>query len=157
MAASRVDAAILAIVAALNAASAVTALATIYDGPFITGDTPPTAVHVGYDGDPAGDMAATFGWVQTWAGLGAGRKDEQFTILCCLISWSGDEAVPVRRAAALAALNAVEDALRTAANIGLGLPQPTQAAFTSGQLFQEQSPRGLQARIPFTVSVKTRI
>jgi hypothetical protein len=60
-------------------------------------------------------------------------------------------------AAALAVLAAVEDAARAAANIGLGLPQPTVAAFTTGQLFQEQGPKGLQARIPFTLHVRTRI
>lgn len=157
MAASRIHDAITAIVAALNAASPVTALATVYDGPYITGDAPPSAVFVGYDGDPDGDMAATAEWTQKWAGLGALRKDEQFAVLCCLVSWSGDETVPARRAAALAVLNAVEDTLRAAANIGLGLPQPTIAEFASGQLLQEQGPRGLQARIPFAVTVKTRI
>lgn len=157
MAASRVHAAITAIVAALNAASAVAALATVYDGPYLTGDVPPVAVHVGYDGDPAGDMAATSNWQQTWAGLGALRKDEAFDVLCCLIASGGDTDVSTRRAAAVAALNAVEDALRTAVNIGLGLPQPTQAAFAAGELFQEQGPNGLQARIPFAISVRTRI
>lgn len=155
--ASRVDAAILAIVAALRAVPAVTALATVYDGPFVTGDIPVTAVHVGYDGDRDGDMAATVGWAQSWAGLGALRKDEEFGVLCCVTSSSGEVDVPGRRAAVVAAMSAVEDTLRAAANIGLGLPQPTQAAFESGELYQGQGPNGLQARIPFTVLVKTRI
>lgn len=157
MASSRVDAAILAVVAALRAAPAVTALATVYDGPFISGDIPVTAVHIGYDGDKDGDMAATAGWVQTWAGLGAYRKDEQFTLLCCVTSSWGEVDVPGRRAAVVAVLGAVEDTLRAAANIGLGLPQPTVVTFELGELYQGQGSNGMQARIPFGLLVKTRI
>lgn len=153
---TRVDAAILATVAALEAGTTAT-LATVVDGPFLTGDDPETAVYVGYDGDPEGDFNATENWAQDWAGLGAQRKNETFDIVGCVISWSGDVSVPERRATALAVLAAVESDLRAAANIGLGLPAPTVAAWASGQLFQEQGPKGLQARIPFSISVQTRI
>jgi hypothetical protein len=155
--ASRVHDAITALVAALGGTASVTALVTVYDGPVITGDTPETAVFVGYDADPGGPMAAVANWTQAWAALGAQRKDEQFDVLCAIVSWSGDVDVPTRRAAAVAALQVVGDTLRAAVNIGLGLPQPTIAAFTVGGLFQEQGPNGLQVRIPFTVTVKTRV
>ena len=155
--ASRVHTAINAIVAALNAAPAVTSAATVYDGPFITGDSPPVAVHVGYDGDPGGDMRATEGWTQEWAGLGALRKDERFDVLCCVVAWTGDDDVAGMRAAAVGMASAVEDTLRSVLNIGLGLPQPTIAEYSQADLFQEQGPGGMQARIPFTISIRTRI
>jgi len=150
---SRVPDAIDAVVSALTAAG----VTPVYDGPVITGDQPDVAVYVGYDGDPTGDMAATAGWSQSWAALGAQRKDEQFDVLCCVVAYSGETGVKARRDAVFATLADVEDALRTQVNIGLGLPQPTQAAFETGQLFQEQGPAGLQCRVPFVVSVKTRI
>lgn len=154
---TRVHDAITAVVAALNADATVTGSAAVVDGPFITGDDPETAVYVGYDGDEDGDYNATENWTQEWAGLGAQRKNETFDITCCVISWSGEVTVAARRQTALAVLAAVESALRSAVNIGLGLPQPTVATWSSGQLFQEQGANGLQARIPFTVSVRTRV
>ena len=154
---SRVHEAITAVVVALNADPAVTGQATVVDGPFITGDDPETAVYVGYDGDEDGDYNATENWSQEWAGLGAQRKNESFDITCCVISWSGEVAVAARRQAALAVLGAVESTLRAAVNIGLGLPSPTVASWSSGQLFQEQGSNGLQARIPFRVHIETRV
>jgi hypothetical protein len=154
--ASRVHDAILAVVAALQAGTTA-ALATVVDGPVLSGDDPPAAVFVGYDGDPAGDMHSTEDWAQQWAGLGAQRKDESFTVVCAVVSWSGDDDAATRRAAALAVLAAVEDDLRDPLNRGLGLPQPTVAMLASGQLFQEPTNSGLQARIPFAITVQTRI
>lgn len=154
--ATRVNDAILAVVAALRAGSTAD-LADVVDGPVLAGDDPETAVFVGYDGDPEGDMHATENWSQSWAGLGAQRKDEAFDVVCSVVSWSGDDAVSTRRAVALAALAAVEDDLRGVLNIGLGLPQPTTAALVTGQLIQEPTSRGMQVRIPFAVSVQTRI
>lgn len=153
---TRVHDAITATVAALQAGTTAS-LAAVVDGPFLTGEDPTSAVYVGYDGDPEGDFNATENWSQDWAGLGAQRKNESFDIVGCVISWSGDVTVADRRATALAVLGAVESDLRAAANIGLGLPQPTTVMWASGQLFQEQGPRGLQARIPFSISVRTRI
>lgn len=154
MSSSRVPAAIDALVAALEAALDP---ATVFDGPELTGDTPAVAVCVGYDGDPGGDMSAVENWSQDWAGLGAQRKAEEFDVVGCVIASSGDTSVKTRRDAVFATFATVETALRQAANVGLGLPQYTEAQFVSGGFFQEQGPSGLQARIPFFVHVKTRI
>lgn len=162
--ASRVDAAITAIVAALQADAVVPTLAAVVDGPLVGGDQTETRVYVGYDGDPDGDFNATENWSQDWAGLGAQRKDESFDVVCAVWSFSGDLDVPARRQKALAVFSAVEDALRTPLNIGLGLPQPTVAWLSSAQLVQEPVRAvdsdqliGLRARIPFSISVRTRI
>lgn len=156
---TRVDDAIRTVVAVLTEAFA-DGTAVVVDGPEIRADEPDTVVHVGWDGDHDGDYQATENWTQTWAG-GLGRqpppKDETFDILGAVISGDGDVDVPTRRATALSVLGVVETTLRAAVNTGLGLPQPTVAQFSSGQLFQEQGPNGLQARIPFVISVKTRI
>ena len=157
MTGTRVHDAITALVAALQADAGVTALATVVDGPVLTGDAPETAVFVGYSGDPADGMAATANWTQTWAALGAGRRDERFAVLCAVVSWSGDTDVAGRRQTALAAFDAVAVALRTVLNIGLGLPQPTIAEMAVADLYQEQTASGLQARIPFSVNVRTRV
>lgn len=157
MTGSRVHDAITALVAALEAEPSVTALATVIDGPVLSGDAPETAVFVGYSGDPGDGMAATANWTQTWAGLGAGRRDEQFDVLCAVVSWSGETDVAARRQTALAAFDAVATTLRATLNIGLGLPQPTIAEMAVADLLQEQTAAGLQARIPFVVRVKTRV
>lgn len=161
---TRVGDAIAAIVAALKADSAVTALAAIVDGPIVSGDDPETRIYVGYDGDNEGDYNATEDWSQDWAGLGAQRKTETFDVVCAVWSWSGDMDVATRRARALAALDAAQTALRAALNIGLGLPQPTVAQWSQGQLLQEPvidpvagTVDGLRCRIPFSISVSTRI
>jgi hypothetical protein len=153
---TRVDDAIGAIVTALRAGTTA-ALATVVDGP--SGEATPmpgSYVFVGWDGDREGDYNATEDWEQDWAGLGAQRKDETFDVVCAVVSGSGDYNVAARRQDALAVLAAVETDLRSALNIGLGLPSPSFARLSSAQLIQEPVD-GLRARIPFSISVQTRI
>jgi hypothetical protein len=147
---SQVPAAITALVAALES---VLDPGIVYDGPELTGDVPPVAVCVGYDGDPEGDMRAVENWVQTWAGLGAQVKDESFDILGCVIAFSGDTAITTKRAQVFATFGTVETALRTATLATLGLTAPAMAAFVAGEFYQEQTVNGLQCRIPWVISV----
>jgi hypothetical protein len=147
---SRVPAALDALVAALEA---VLDPGIVYDGPELTGDTPPVAVCVGYDGDPEGDMRAVENWAQTFVGLGAQRREESFDILGCVVAFSGDTTVKDKRDAVFATFGTAETALRAAANQALGLGAPAQAEFTSGEFYQEQTTQGLQSRIPWTISV----
>lgn len=153
---TRVHDAINAIVAALNAGTTA-ALATVVDGPSNEATPfPGSYVFVGWDGDREGDYNATEDWTQDWAGLGAQRKDESFDVVCAVVSGSGDANVASRRQEALAVLAAVETDLRAPLNIGLGLPSPSFARLSSAQLIQEWVD-GLRARIPFSISVQTRI
>jgi hypothetical protein len=153
---TRLDDAIDAIVAALNAGTTA-ALATVVDGPSEQATPMPGSyVFVGWDGDAGGDFAATENWEQDWAALGAQRKNESFDVVCAIVSGAGDPAVAARRQTALAILAAIESDLRAALNIGLGLPQPTIARLSSAQLIQEWVD-GLRARIPFSINVQTRI
>jgi hypothetical protein len=153
---TRLDAAIAAIVTVLSAGTTAT-LATVVDGPSEQATPMPGSyVFIGWDGDLAGDYNATENWEQDWAALGAQRKNESFDVVCAVVSGAGDPAVAARRQTALAILAAVESDLRAPLNIGLGLPQPTTARLSSAQLIQEWVD-GLRARIPFSISVQTRI
>lgn len=153
---TRVADAILAIVAALESGTTA-ALATVVDGPSAEATPMPGSyVFVGWDGDREGDYNATEDWEQDWAALGAQRKNESFDVVCAVVSGSGDPRVAARRQTALAVLAAVETDLRSALNIGLGLPQPTFARLSSAQLIQEWED-GLRVRIPFSINVQTRI
>ena len=152
MAASRVPAAIDAIVALLAAAVGATA---VTDGPQLAGDIPPVLVCVGYDGAPDSDMHAISNWTRVWAGLGAQKQNEAFDVDCCVIGFAGDTDVKTRRDAVFATFALAEAALR--AQIDLGLPSPTVTRIAYGGYFQEQTDRGLQTRIPFSVNVQTRI
>jgi hypothetical protein len=131
---------------------------TVFDGPEITGDVPPVAVIVGYNGDPDSEFRAVENWVQPWApGLGGGRKEEAFDVLGCVVAFSGDTTIGDKRTAVFATFAAVEGVLRPSTLPAvLGLPSPAAALFSAGEFYQEQTPGGLQCRIPFTVSI-TRV
>lgn len=150
MATSAVPATITALVAAIEA---VIDPATVFDGPELTGELPPVAVCVGYDGDPTGDMRAVENWSQDYVGLGAQRKDEAFDILGCVVAFSGETTIADKRTQVFATFGQVETVLRASLLSALGLTAPAIAQFTGGEYYQEQTPSGLQCRIPFTVSV----
>lgn len=150
MATSRVPATLTALVAAFEA---VLDPSIVYDGPEITGEVPPVAVCVGYDGDPDGDMRAVENWTQTWAGLGQGGKYEAFDVLGCVIAFSGETTIVDKRAAVFATFATVETVVRPPSlPAALGLSSPAMAEFAAGEFYQEQTTGGLQCRIPFTVS-----
>lgn len=150
MTTSQVPAAITSLVSALEAALGAT---IVFDGPEIVGDVPAVAVIVGYDGDAEGDMRAVENWTQGYVGLGAQRKEEAFDILGCVVAFTGDTTIADKRASVFATFATVESTLRTATLAALGLAAPAIAEFSAGEFYQEQTPGGLQCRIPFTVSV----
>lgn len=159
---TRLGEAIDAVIAILKAGTTGTLLGqdAIYDGPTQSGDDVTTAVFVGWDGDVEGDATATRAWDADFAGAPVGRqqRDESFEIVCAVISWSGDVDVKSRRDSALDAFAAVETDLRARIDLGIGVGVPTTAQITGMQLYQESAPEsGRQARIPFLVSVETRI
>jgi hypothetical protein len=137
-----------AVVAALKAAGV-----TVWDGPVSSGDFG-DAVFVGYDGDPDGAFeAATMG--QDWTGLGAKRRDETLDLHCAVVTLSGDSDWKPARDRARAVLTIVETTLR--ADPSLGQPSPFVAGVRPVAAFQEPTTDGLQIRITFTISIKTRV
>lgn len=156
---TRVNDAIAALLTLLSTPTVTDAVADrtviIIDGPFPPGDTPPMRLHVGWDGTSS--RTAVQDWRQEWRGLGAHRRSERFTVLCCVLIDAGVRPLADARADALAVLAAAEDVLRSPDNIRLGLPPPTTAELASGQLYQEQGARSsVLARVPFYVAVSTR-
>lgn len=119
----------------------------VYFGPVATDDPLRKAVGIGWDGNGDGDFNALEGWSQSWAGLGAKAKNEEFEIVCYAVSWAGDQSASQARVAELfEILGNVENALR--ADPTLGLSQPFVAEFASGNLFLDG---GTQARVTFNV------
>lgn len=155
MSSSRLGIAIDALYA--RAVAVVGSQAVVVDGAVPTDDPLKKVVVIGWDGSPAGaggDFATTSEWAQTVAGLGNRRRDETFAINCCVCSWTGDAGqTKARRDEALALLALLEDDLREDPSLGVS-PQPFEAEFSNGQLFQEPGWFGQQARIPFTVLIK---
>lgn len=150
---SRAPAVIDALVDFFEAAPAL-ADAKIVDGPPVTSASLKNAVYVGYDGDEAGEGQAA-DVSQTWASIGQKARNETITVTCAVVVWRGNTKVRPVRVLAYDLLAAVEESLR--ADPSLGLPPPTVAAWASGQLYQSQRDTGIECRIPFQVSVQTRI
>jgi len=145
---TRVDDAILALVALWTAAE----LDTV-DGPFVSGDTR-SRVFVGYDGDPESEWQAAE-LDSEWAGFGTRKRDEEFDIICAVVTRSGFQRASEARAAALALYQTASAALR--ADPSLGFPPPTVAEAKAQGLFTPPASQGVQGRLVFNVHVKTRV
>ena len=145
---TRVDEAILALVALWTAAG----LATV-DGGLVSGDTG-GRVFVGYDGDPDGDWQAAE-LDSDWAGVGSTKRDEEFDVICAVVTRSGFQKASEARAAALAMYQTASAALR--ANPSLGFPPPSVVSPQPQGLFTPPGKTGIQGRLVFNVHVKTRV
>jgi hypothetical protein len=145
MTTSHIPAAIDAIVASLK-----TAGLTVWDGPVVTGDFSP-AVFVGYDGNPEGEFRSVAG-TQDWAGLGAKRRSEVFSIACAAVALTGEADTKTGRDAVYALLDTVGTVLRADPSLGLNSP-PFVAELKPLDLFTEPTENGLQCRWVFTIDI----
>lgn len=150
---TRAPAAIDALVALAEGLPALEGVA-ISDGQTLDGGTAKDRLCIGWDGNDDGDNQAVAS-SQEWAGLGAKAKDESLIITCAVIAGTGNGDVKPMRDRAYEILGAFADGLR--ADPSLGFPPPTLAALRVGDLFQEQTDRGPEARVVFQVGVQTRI
>src|SRR5689334_17921159 len=89
------------LVTALRAASSRGGV-TIYDGPPIQATGRKDYLCVGYTPD-----TDTIGWSREWAAIGQFRQEEDFTLPCSAMVWSGSTDMAVRRTRAFAILDAV--------------------------------------------------
>lgn len=148
---SRVPAALDALVALWSAVEGL----KVYDGPIVTGGEPDKRAFVGYDGDPDSDFTAAAG-AQDFAGtLGTARRDEQFVIPCCVLVRNGAGDIKQARTDAYTEFGKLAAALR--GNVSLGFPAPSTAQVENLRLHQYPTQAGVEARIAFDVSIKTRI
>lgn len=126
------------------------------------------------DGPPVGDMSeqdyVAIGWQpdseeavqmeQDFNAAGARTRDENFTILCWLDTWTGDADVRARRVRAFALLAVIEEAIRAS---GASPTAPTLngtvlwAHLTGALLRQASTDQGVRAGIAFTVTCRARI
>jgi hypothetical protein len=140
----------------------------------IVGAAPDLAGVQVIDGPPVGDMSEqdylSIGWqpdseeavqmVQDFNAAGARTRDEDFTILCWLDTWTGDSDVKARRDRAFALLAVIEDAIRAS---GASPTAPTLngtvlwAHLTGALLKQANTDQGTRAGIAFTVTCRARI
>ncbi|MET7479536.1 hypothetical protein ABZT17_34955 [Streptomyces sp. NPDC005648] len=150
---SRVPELIDAFIAALEASADLDGV-QIVDGPLVTDSAATEWVFVGYDGDPDGEFMTTQ-TTQQWAGLGAKAKSEDIALVCSVLVRRGSTDVKACRMRTFAIFGAVEAVVR--ANPSLGLPPPTICSVAEHTFHTEQTDRGIQGRMPFTLTSSTRI
>ena len=152
-ASSRVPELIDAFLAALGESSDLTGVQVV-DGPLVTSSAALEWVFVGYDGDPGGEFS-TASTSQQWAGLGALAKNEDILLTCSVLVQGGLTDVRARRVRCFEIFAAVEAVVR--ADPALTLPPPTVCSISDTSFHTEQTERGVQARMPFTLTCTTRI
>jgi hypothetical protein len=139
---------------AASTLGAATPPVAVYDGPVITQAPDQLILWVGMD-DPDSDEAPTSAFSeQTWAGLGAQAKDEQFTVNCVAEAWGGETDIAAIRTAAFAIVAAVENLVR--GDVMLGGRVQFQGV-TGLSLRQDQTTRGAVARVTFQITGQARI
>ncbi|MFZ3558163.1 hypothetical protein [Streptomyces sp. BH055] len=155
MTTSRAGAAIDALLAILRSVPAL-ADAEVIDGPPAVNYTARRRLYVGWA--PGADKAADI--AQAFAGAGARRRDEDFTIPGYAEVRAGDKDMALRRAAVFELVAEVEDALRAT---DTAPEAPTLggvvlwAHLTTGNLTQDQTSDGALAGLAFTVTCRARI
>jgi len=155
MATSRVPAAIEALLAIWRAAPGLAGV-QILDGPPTVDQAGADYLSVGWS--PTSELAVEF--VQEFNAAGARTRDEEFSILCFLDTWTGDTDVSARRTRAFALLAVCEESIRasssnpTAPNLGGAV---LWAEIASGSLMQTSTDQGVRAAIPFVVACRARI
>jgi hypothetical protein len=143
---SHIPAAIDAIVASFTAAGI-----RVFDGPVITGDFD-AAVFVGYDGAADNSDFKAVAGTQDWAGLGAKRRSEAFSIVCAAVALTGETDTKTGRDAVYALLDTAGTTLRADPSLGLNSP-PFVAELKPVDLFTEPTSNGLQCRWVFTIDI----
>lgn len=151
---SRLIPVVLAVHARLAGLAGITAAgAQVRLGPVITGD-PADAVWVGFDGDPDGEYRAANRTAE-WAGLGARKRDEDITVDCAITALLGSGSVADALARIQTLFDLIEDDLRADPSLAI-TPTPLVAAVDDGSLWMTPTTAGLEPRLMFTVSARTR-
>lgn len=77
----------------------------------------PDFVIIGDDGSPSSTSGRAGSYTQSWSTYEMGSRDEIGTVTCCVISQSGEDDMPARRASSKATLDAIEAVLRASDNL----------------------------------------
>lgn len=151
--ASRVPELIDAFMGALTASVGLDGVKVV-DGPLVTDSAASDWVFVGYDGDPEGEFMTTQ-TSQQWAGIGAKAKNEDILLTGAVLVRRGTTDVKPLRDRLFAIFAEVEAVVR--ADPALGLATPTVCSISEHTFHTEQTTKGIQGRLPFTLSCSTRI
>lgn len=127
----------------------------VVDGPEVYDDSAPLVLWIGVD-NPDVNVSDGSSETQTWAGLGALRKNEQLSIPCAARAWNGTNDIRSARAAVFGILAAVENIVRSSANLG-GTVLVTLPGVTNVRLRQASTPKGVLADVLFSIDAKARI
>lgn len=128
---------------------------TVFDGPPTTLLDSQLTLYVGLS-DPESDGPEAAGdSQQTWAALGRRARDEEVTIHCCAVAWSGVDDIATARTAATGIVAAVEVVCQ-ADNFG-GLVLFPDPGITGLALTQNNTSRGAIAQVTFDLIFKSRI
>lgn len=147
---SAIPAAVDAVVSALRSAGIET-----YDGP---GDSQTGAgqyVLVGCEDPEADGAQAAVDGTSQWIGLGAKRREEEFTVHCVAVAWNGDSDMKAARDSAAAVVDAAYTAIQSDPSLGgllLYAPGVTGLGFRQGQ-----ASAGAVVYAPFDIECVARI
>lgn len=155
MAISRYAAVVDALVALAQADGTLSAAGVqVFDGAPLSQPTGTTLLAIGWTGDYDDETAGTI--QQAYHDLGAAAKrDEVVTVNCAIQSWKGDDDMSGARSAAVAALGALESALR--ADVDMGLADALAVEMSDATVRQARTAEGLFCEIDFTITATSLI
>lgn len=127
---------------------------TVWDGPVATEAAPGLVLWTGLD-DPDSDAATLAADSERRWGPSLGGQGEVITIYCAAESWSGGTDIRTERVAAYGVVSVVEALVRSDATGFGGNGLVADPGVTGGQLRQNNTSRGAQARVSFQIILNT--
>ena len=129
----------------------------VYDGPAVSEDPAPLALHVGLSDAFSDAISASADSQQTAVGL-LTKREELITVHCCAVAWAGTDDMATVRTSAFGIVAAVEDLVRFDATLqaqaGAALARP---GATGMVLQQNVTQQGGVAQVSFQLVYKALI
>lgn len=128
----------------------------VVDGDVVTGEAG-TFLMVGWD-DPDNDRATSTTGSQSWAGLGAKARNEEGTVTCLVVGWTGNGDLKEARTTVRGVTDGVEGLLRADPNLDGAVPGLLWTEYgTRTELRQWLSEEGAVVTCTFEIAFKARI
>lgn len=125
-----------------------------FDGPPLSQPTGTTLLAIGWTGDYEDETAGTI--QQGYHDLGpAATRDEIVTVNCVIQTWRGDDDMSQAREDSVAALGALETALR--ADVDAGVADALALEMSDATVRQARDAEGLYCQIDFTITATSLI
>lgn len=129
----------------------------VYDGPDPSSEYPTKCVIIGLsdpDGDSPQEAAAS---TQQWAWIGHVQRDEEVTVHCVAVSWSGDTNMKAVRDGAFSVVKVLTDTLTSDPTLYGTVNVLWVNGVDTASLIQGQDSRGAYAYLPFDVHITSRL